>query len=336
MHHLILHILILGGTNFLGPHLAEELHQRGHEITLFHRGTPSPHALDFATHIYGDRGGNLEALVSQHWDAIIDTSGYLPRVVESSSKVLSQAAEHYTFISTISVYDNFLVSNINECYPVAKLENEDDEEITESNYGPLKARCEQVVQNYFPDKSLIVRPGLIVGPYDPTGRFTYWPRRIMEGGEILAPDDPKQLVQFIDVRDLAKWIVDMVEIKAIGIYQATGPATPLTFEDFLQACMKHSKKEVSLCWVDEKFLLDQEVEDWSDLPLWIASKRNMPGFLKVDTSKAIQAGLTFRPLSRTIEDTLTWDLSLQNDKKTAGLDREREEKLLQIWKSQRD
>jgi 2'-hydroxyisoflavone reductase len=333
MYHLILHVLILGGTNFLGPHLAEELHQRGHEITLFHRGTPSSHSLDYAAHLYGNRDGDLKALEGKHWDAIIDTSGHLPRIVESSSKMLSQATEHYTFISTIGVYENFLVARINESYPVAKLENENDEEITEKNYGALKARCEQVIQNYFPHKSLIIRPGLIVGPYDTTDRFTYWPRRIMEGGEILAPDDPKQQVQFIDARDLAKWIVDMIEKKATGIYQATGPATPLTFEQFLQACLMHSKKETQIYWIDEEFLLDQQVQDWSELPLWLASKRKMPGFQKVDITKAIQAGLTFRPLSETIADTLAWDLSRPDGKTQAGLEKEKEKKLLQIWKN---
>ncbi len=332
MHHLILNVLILGGTNFLGPHLAEELHQRGHEITLFHRGTPSSHSLEYASHLYGDREGSLKALEGKRWDAVIDTSGHLPRIVESSSKILSQATEHYTFISTIGVYEDFLTSNINESHPVAKLENENDEEITEKNYGALKAKCEQVIQSYFPHHSLIIRPGLIVGPYDTTGRFTYWPRRIIKGGEILAPGDPKQQVQFIDARDLAKWIVDMIEKKSTGIYQATGPSTPLTFEQFLQTCMKHSQKEAQLYWVDEKFLLDQQVQDWTDLPLWLASKRNMPGFQKMDITKAIQAGLTFRPLSETIADTLSWDLSQSNEKKFTGLEQEKEKKLLQIWK----
>ncbi len=334
VHSFVFSVLILGGTTFLGPHLAEELHRRGAEVTLFHRGTSSPISLDFVSHIYGDREKDLTPLVGKHWDVIIDTSGHLPLVVESSSQILAQATEHYTFISTIGVYDNFTNTAIDESAPVAQLLELSPKEITESNYGALKAACERVVEAYFPGKFLIIRPGLIVGPYDPTGRFIYWLKRMHEGGEVLVPDVPQQHVQFIDVRDLAKWVVDMVERRAVGVYHATGPAQPMTFTEWIDACVESSLKEVQLCWVQEKFLLDQQVRDWSDLPLWLSSERKMPGFMQIHSRKAIQAGLTFRPLSETIRDTLAWDCEVHNPQPPPGLKREKEQELLEKWKLQ--
>jgi nucleoside-diphosphate-sugar epimerase len=307
---MILKILILGGTTFLGPHLVEVLLQKGHEITLFNRGShaPPPHVES----LMGDRDGNLAALKNRHWDAVIDTSGHLPRLVEASSKLIS--TNHYTFISTIGAYCDFHALNIDESYPLAK--EVDTEEINEKTYGALKASCEKVIARYFPH-SLIIRPGLIVGPGDPTKRFSYWPFRLLEGGEVLAPGSPNLKVQFIDVRDLAEWIAAMVEKQATGVYNATGPV--ITFEQLLRTC----QKEASLIWVDEDFLIEHGVQDWVELPLWLSYKRKMPGFFSINAEKA---GLTIRPLNETISAILA------TDEQRGGLTPAREKALLKLWR----
>jgi 2'-hydroxyisoflavone reductase len=336
MKTIILKVLILGGTSFLGPHLTHELQERGHEVTLFNRGIHNSSPLPRIEQLHGDRDGDLQALEGHHWDAVIDTSGSLPRVVEDSARILQKGTDHYTFISSISVYENFLSHNIDESYPVARLTDEKIEEITDKTYGPLKAQCEKVVQRHFPTCSLIIRPGLIVGPLDPTDRFTYWPVRILEGGDVLAPGEPEQNVQFIDVRDLAKWIVDMMERKKTGTYNATGPAeSPLTFEQLLKACEKFAMKPVTLNWVSESFLNEHGVQDWVELPLWFSSQRKMPGFHSIHCQKAIRDGLTFRPLSETISAVLEWDHSRARTAHRPGLDREKEKRLLDIWNKNR-
>ena len=250
--------------------------------------------------------------------------------MEDSAKLLANSTKHYTFISSIGVYQDLHQQNIDESYPVAKLENEQKEEITDKTYGALKAACEQVVQHYFPNQYLVIRPGLIVGPGDPTGRFSYWPLRVKEGGEILAPASPTQLLQFIDVRDLAKWIVTLVERQAIGIYNATGPTQPISFEQMLQACQSISNNKSSFTWVSEDFLIQNQVQDWTELPLWLSSKRKMSGLLNANIDQALQAGLTFCPLSDTLQAIITWDE--KNKRGQIGLDPEKEKKLLVLWK----
>ncbi|WP_068470235.1 SDR family oxidoreductase [Candidatus Protochlamydia phocaeensis] len=330
MKTLILKVLILGGTGFLGPHLVEELQEQGHEVTLFNRGQHNPALFPEVEKLQGDRDGNLHALRGRKWDAIIDTSGYLPRVVEASSKILAQATDHYTFISSISVYENFHRFGMTEGDSVAQLDDEATEDINEKTYGALKARCETTIQSYFPN-SLIIRPGLIVGPLDPTDRLTYWPVRLADGGDILAPGDPSAPIQLIDVRDLVKWIVKMVEEQATGVYNATGPLAPLTFGQLLNACQSLSQKTCILHWVSEDFLHAHQVQDWIELPLWLSRKRHMPGFLSVDVSKAIQAGLSFRPLDETLSAILKWNAGRSRSERKAGMEREKEQALLKEW-----
>jgi 2'-hydroxyisoflavone reductase len=331
MKMLILKVLILGGTNFLGPHIVEELQQKGHEVTLFNRGTHDTSFLSNVEILQGDRDGDLQALENRHWDAVIDTSCHLPRHAKISSKILAKAAEHYTFISTIGVYENFHELNMDETYPLAKLEDETSEEVNEKTYGALKASCEKIIENYFPNHSLIIRPGLIVGPRDPTHRFAYWPLRMIDGGEVLAPGESKQNLQFIDVRDLAKWVVTMVEMRKVGCYNATGPKLCLTFEELLKTCMQISRKQTSLTWVSEDFLIKSGVQDWSELPLWLSYKRNMPGFLNVNIAKAVSAGLTFRPLSDTISSIITWEKQHRKEGEQIGIDRVKEQSILKLW-----
>lgn len=326
---IILKILILGGTYFLGPHLIEELQNRGHEVTLFNRGTQNSSRFQEIEQLHGDRDGNLEALEGRQWDAVIDTSGHLPRIIEASSKLLAYATKHYTFVSSIGVYADFQNFGIDEEYPVAQLE-QPTEEITEKTYGALKADCEWIVQSYFPEQTLIVRPGLIMGPGDPTDRFTYWPCRIKEGGNILAPGQPNNPVQFIDVRDLAKWIVDMIENQVTGIYNVTGESMP--FETLLRECQQATEADVNIHWVSEDFLIKHDVQDWEELPLWLSSKRNMPGFLSVSNDKASSMGLTTRPLFDTITTILEWETAKESNSKRTTLSREKEQQLLDLWK----
>lgn len=324
----VLKMLILGGTHFLGIHLTEELVNRGHEVTLFNRGNRT---VDFPVQqLHGDRDGNLEALKGYQWDAVIDTSGHLPRIVEQSAQMLSTATNHYVFLSTIGVYRDFKASNIDEFYPLATLADPTSEEISETTYGALKALCEEKVQQYFPNRSLIVRSGLLIGPYDPTNRFTYWVRRIARGGTILAP--AHQQVQCIDARDLAKWIVLMIERRATGIYNATGQSHDL--EDVLHECQNVSGRQDSIVWVDEEFLIKQNIQDWVELPLWLSSRRSMPGFSKINSHKALQADLHIRPLSETISSILDWDEMRKEPQLHAGLDQQKETELLELWGKQ--
>ncbi len=326
-------LLILGGTVFLGRHLVEAALARGHEVTLFNRGQHNPDLFPNVEKLRGNRDGDWEALQGREWDAVIDTSGYVPRVVRASAALLADAVKHYTFISSLSVYADFSVVGIDESAPVGKLQDETVEEVTGETYGPLKALCEQAAEQAMPGRVLNIRPGLIVGPYDPTDRFTYWVHRVARGGEVLAPGRPEYLVQFIDARDLAEWNVRMVEAEQTGVYNATGLDYPLTMGQLLEECKTVSGSDAQFTWVDEQFLLDAKVQPWMELPLWIPeSDPNSAGFSAFDCGKAIADGLTFRPLAETIRDTLAWDATRPADvERRAGLKRERETELLEAW-----
>ncbi|MCM3611803.1 NAD-dependent epimerase/dehydratase family protein [Planococcus sp. MERTA32b] len=247
-------ILILGGTRFLGRFLTEKALQNGHEVTLFNRGQSAPELFPDVEKLIGDRNGSLEALKGHSWDAVIDPSGYLPWSVAESAELLAETAGHYTFISSASVYDQLDQPVIDENHSVGRLSAERIEELKAmepakaigENYGELKYLCEQEVERVFPGRSLIVRPGLIVGPYDVTDRFSYWVNRIAKGGEVLAPGRRDKRIQFIDVRDLAEWIIRMVESKASGTFNAAGPESELTMEEFLDTCKETIGSKVNL------------------------------------------------------------------------------------------
>jgi 2'-hydroxyisoflavone reductase len=247
---------------------------------------------------------------------------------------LAQAVGHYTFVSSLSVYADSRQPGVDEAGRLGALEDETVEEVTGDTYGPLKALCERVVDVALPDRALIVRPGLIVGPHDPTDRFTYWPWRVAQGGEVLTPGQPDRVVQFIDVRDLAEWMVRMVEASQTGIYNAVGPARPLPMGQLLQICRAVGGSPAAFTWVDEPFLLAQGVTPWTDLPLWVPeSDPDSPGFFAFDSSKAISAGLTFRSLTDTVRATLAWAQTRPRDHVwRAGLSRERETEMLAAWK----
>ena len=322
-----MNILVLGGTRFVGRHFVEAALAHGHRITLFNRGQSNPELFSQVEQLHGNRDGGLDVLKGRHWDAAVDTSGYVPRIVRASAEVLSNSVDRYIFISSISVYAEFNMLGMDENAPVAQLEDESVEEVTNETYGALKALCEQAVERVMPNRALIIRPGLIVGPDDATDRFTYWPYRVAQGDEMLAPGDPQQGVQFIDVRDLAAWMLHMVEQRATGIYQATGPDYSLSMGHFLNTCKTMTGSNVQFVWVSDAFLTAREA--W--LPIYVPNE--FIGMRAVNCQKAIKSGLTFRPLEETIRDTLAWkgkDAELK-----AGLEPGQERELLQEWKRER-
>lgn len=323
-------ILILGGKRFLGIALIEAALKAGHTPTLFNRGLTNHELFPKIKNLIGERDGDLSALKRRKWDAVIDTSGYIPRIVTQSAAFLSGKCETYTFISSVSVYRDFKTPDITEEYSLAELQDPSNEDYTEDLYGPFKALCEYEIQKNFDGKVLVIRPGLIVGPNDPTDRFTYWPWRVSLGGKVLAPSPPSSNLQFIDVRDLAAFIIKRIEKKSEGVYNATGPKKPATFGSLLVACREASLSEANFVWADEEFLLGEGVTPWTDLPLWVpASDPAFTGFYNINNSKAVKAGLSFRPLSQTVNDTLSWLKSQPEMRKMkTGLDISKETELL--------
>ena len=328
-------ILVIGGTKFLGRHFVEAALENHHEVTIFHRGQTNTGLFPHVEEILGDRDGQTSLLTARTWDAVVDTCGYVPRVVKQSVETLKALAKQYTFISSISVYPGFPKSGMDESSTVDVLPEEDaDSEDISKYYGPLKALCEQEVTQAFGSHALIIRPGLIVGPNDPTDRFTYWPHRMAEGGEVLVPGDFSRPVQFIDVRDLARFTLHLIEQEASGIYHATGH--PLPFSQLLDVCQAVSERDATLVSVDETFLAQQGVQPWIELPLWIGEAAGWPGFMEVSVEKATTHGLQLRPLVETVRDTLAWSDNRPSDTEwKAGMKPDRERELLATWNSVR-
>ncbi len=324
-------ILILGGTVFLGRHLVEAALARGHTVTLFNRGQHNPELFPTVEKVHGDRAWDLGLLLERRWDAVIDTCGYVPRLVRLAASQLARQVEHYTFISSVSVYSDLEQPGLQEAAPAGVLADPTIETVNADTYGPLKALCESAAEQAMPGRVLVVRPGLIVGPWDPSDRFSYWPVRLARGGEVLAPGAPGEPVQFIDVRDLAAWLLDRVEHRQTGVYNATGPATPLTRQELLQACQAVAGTNAELTWVDDDFLLAEGVAPYSDLPLWVPAV--YAGLDRVDIAKARAADLHFRPLTETIRDTLDWRQAHAALPWRAGLSAEREQELLALFRT---
>jgi 2'-hydroxyisoflavone reductase len=335
-----LRILILGGTGFTGPYQVKYALSRGHKVTTFNRGKTHPGELPAEVEqLTGDRNGKLDSLKNRQWDVVIDNPTTVPAWVRDAAQVLKGNVERYVFISTISVYGE-VKTGVDETAPTDKYEGADPyKETIEAvrasgfkTYGSLKALSEKEAEKWFPGKALIIRPGLIVGPRDETDRFSYWPVRIDRGGEVLAPGDPKDPVQFIDARDLAEWTIRMVENRESGIYNATGPAKPLGVGGMLDEIKGAEKSNAKFTWVNEEFLTEQKVQPWSDMPVWTGKDSGL-AITKID--KALSKGLTFRPLAETAPDTLAWFKSLPQDRQSkmkAGLTPEREAEVLAAWK----
>jgi len=338
-------LLILGGTVFVGRYLIEAALAQGHEVTVFNRGRHDDGEYPEVEKLRGDRTGDLAALRGRSWDAVIDTSGFVPGVVRASAELLAGSVRHYTFISSVSVYTE--PARVDETSPVG---TPTDEQVHEAEkievtgrataatygalYGPLKAACELAAEEAMPGRVLTVRPGLIVGPHDYSDRFTYWVHRVAEGGEVLAPGRPSRPVQFIDVRDLAAWVLRGIEANLTGVFNVKGPDYVLTMERLLEECRTVSGSDARFVWASERFLLESGVTPWSELPLWVPEENE--NHKQVDFSKALAAGLTFRPLAETVRDTLAWDRTRPADTQwRAGLKREKEVELLRSWRSGR-
>lgn len=319
-------ILILGGTLFLGRHVAAEAVAAGHDVTTFTRGRTNSSLFPEAEHLIGDRDGNLDALNGRSWDAVIDTSGYVPRIVRQSGELLRDAVGRYIFVSTVSVYADHS-RPFSEASPLAKLE-EETEDYRGPSYGPLKAASEQALDEIYGDRATHVRAGLIVGPFDPTNRFTYWPVRLAEGGDVLVPDVPERLVQFIDARDLARWMLTLALQGPGGPMNATGPATATRMEDLVTRIADEFGTDCRFHWIASEALVADGVSPWGELPLWLPGAE-WEGLLQADIQKALAAGLTPRPVEETARDTLTWVRTAGDQRPT--LTRERERELLQKY-----
>lgn len=321
-------LLVLGGTKFLGRAAVEAALARGHEVTLFNRGETNPELFPEAEKLRGDRQHDFSALEGRTWDAVIDPSGYVPHIVRASAEALADSVGHYLFISSVSVYADFSAPR-NEDSPLEELaEDKPDDRLLEdySNYGALKVLCERAVAESLPDRHALVRPGLIVGPHDPTGRFTYWPHRIARGGEVLVPGPSKHRVQFVDVRDLANWVVDLSERKVAGRFNAINEG--VSWQTLAETCRDVAGSDASFTYVDGDYLAEQELGEWMELPLWIHDPESI-GMHSTDVSRAIDAGLTFRPLEDTVRGTL--DEAETTDE--AGMAPAREGELLAAWQA---
>jgi 2'-hydroxyisoflavone reductase len=320
-------ILVLGGTQFLGRHVVDSALARGHDVTIFNRGQTRPELFPEVEKLRGDRDGDLGALAGRAFDAVVDTSGYVPRIVQVTLDALPEIG-HYTFVSSVSVYAD-LSTPATEDAPVAQLV-EETEDFRSGAYGPLKALCENAVRARH-SGAFIPRPGLIVGPWDPTGRFTYWPARLADGGRVLAPAPPDAPAQVVDARDLANWIVDAGELNLAGTFNAVAP--PTTIGDVVETCRRVAGSNAEIVWVTPEFLVEQQVEEWMELPLWI----NDPVYRSMQLTPvepAIAAGLHPRPLEETVRDTLDWVRSGEAPSEPpAGLDRDKEQLVLDRWLS---
>lgn len=333
-----LKLLILGGTGFLGPQFVEAAIQRGHTVTLFNRGKTNPKLFPDLEKLQGDRNdkGSLKVFEGRKWDAVVDTSGYVPKQVRDVCAILAPNIGHYVFISTCSVYKDNSKPGIDETAEVAVTADPETQKVTETTYGPLKALCEKAAEDAMPGRVSNVRPGLIVGPGDPTDRFTYWPVRVAKGGKVLAPHASSEQIQLIDVRDLGEWLVRLCETRAAGVFNALGPSPdhPLTIGATLDACKRESKSDAEFVWVDEAFLEKHKVSAWMDLPAWAPNRGETAGFAAMRNDRAAKAGLTLRPIAETARATLDWFQTLPEDRRKrlkAGLTPEREAEVLKAW-----
>jgi 2'-hydroxyisoflavone reductase len=299
---------MLGGTVFLGRHIVETLLSRGHHVTLFHRGRRGSELFPGVERVLGDRATDLDRLPADAaWDAVVDTCGFVPGVVAASAQALRERAARYAFISSVSVYD-MSQPRIDESSPALELPaGASRDEMKPETYGALKYLCEQeAIAAFGAERTFIVRPGLIVGPYDPTDRFTYWPVRFARGGDVLVPDALDMPVQYVDVRDLAEFVVDSLERKHSGIVNTVGPAQPTTLGALLAACAAASDSGANAVPIGRAFLRRWNAGPWIDLPVWSEDGYGYDGITRTDPSRGIALGLRYRPLETTIADTLRW------------------------------
>ncbi len=298
-------MLILGGTGFLGRHLVEAASARGHRIVLFNRGITAPRLFPELETLRGDRRGPLSPLEHRTWDAVVDTCGYYPWEVDRCVRALAAKVGHYLFVSSIAVYADFGKHRITENEPTIEPVSGIGGfcgEVTLDNYGSLKSECERSLSSLLPERALTIRPGVIVGPWDPLDRLGYWVRKAREP-EGAAPGRPERAIQLIDVRDLALWMVRMLEAGQTGVFNASGPGEPLTMNRILEACARRHAQRTRWTWVADSILVANGIRR---LPLWMPEDKNNAGFFNVDSSKAVQEGLAFRPFAETVDAVARW------------------------------
>ena len=329
-------ILVLGGTGFLGPHVVTAALARGHTVTLFNRGKTHPGLFPDVEKLQGDRDGKLDALTGRTWDAVVDPSGYVPRIVKMSADLLAPNIGHYVFISSIAAYKDPFPIHGDESAPVQTLGDPTTEDVTK-NYGALKALSEKAAETAMPGRVTNVRSGLIIGPGDPTGRFSHWPSRMADGGEVIGPGDGTTPTQYIDGRDLGSWIMRAIENASFGTYNALGPAKRITMKEVLDTCNAAAGDKAKITWIDGKFLTDHHVEGWSEMPMWIDNTGDDAGFGTMANARGLAAGMTFRPVLDSARDTLAWLDTLPADERlkarSSGIKPDKEAKVLAEWRA---
>jgi len=337
-----LRILILGGTGFTGPFQVKYALLRGHKVTVFNRGRTHPGELpQEAEQLIGDRNGQLDALKGRTWDVVIDNPATLPAWVRDAAQILKGNADRYVYISSTAAYADVSKTGLVETMPLAKYTGPDAMKETSASmrasnfslFGPLKVQSEAEAEKWFPGKTLVIRPGYIVGPGDETDRFTYWPVRVERGGEMLAPGRASDPMQIIDARDLAEWTIRMVEQGTVGAFNAVGPKNKLTMGEMLNVMKQTINSDVRFTWVDDEFLKTRKIID--DIPIWTSPKGPEIGYLTTNSQKAIRHGLTFRPLPDTVKATLEWfhkQTPERQAKMRAGIPADREREVLGAWR----
>lgn len=334
-------VLILGGTRFLGKALVEEGLKRGHEITLFNRGN-NKEAFSDVEQLIGDRDGDVSQLENRKWDVVMDTCGFAPHQINKIGAVLENSIEHYTFISSISVYKDWIPLNIAEDYHLQSMQSDRLKDVEEGrispyeHYGALKVLCESEAEKYWPGRVLHIRAGQLVGSFDYTDRLPYWVQRVAEGGNIVVPGRPDRPIQLIDVKDIATWVFDMVKKRKAGTFNVTGPDYELTMEELLNTCKAVTNSDAEFVWADEQFVLDHQIQPWTEMPLWIPEYfplegETEPWKMGISVKKALDAGLSFSPLEETILDVYQWEKARQDSKRKTGISREKEQELLDAW-----
>jgi 2'-hydroxyisoflavone reductase len=332
-----MHILIIGGTRFVGRHMVEAAQARGHQVTMFNRGQTGANLYPDVETLHGDRDGGLDVLRGRRWDAVIDTCGYVPRIVKQSADLLANAVDTYIFVSSLSVYAD-LTPNGDEIEALETTDDPTSEDIL-PHYGALKALCEQTIETAMPGRGVYLRAGLIVGKYDYMNRFPYWLRRLADGGDTLAPGDPDSPVQLIDARDLADWAILQAENHTAGAYNITGPEQPLRLADVLATIQRVVGSDSTLTWVDDQFLTENQVAPLDGAPMWMPAEAD--GFFRRNIDRAVQSGLRFRPLEETTRETWEWLQTVSSDAPStariqSGLPREVEARLLAAWREKHE
>ena len=323
-----MNVLVLGGTRFLGRHIVDRLAADGHRVVCFHRGETCSRLPAGVEERYGDRNTDLDRVATESWDAIVDTCCYRPEQMQRS---LELRTDRYVMISTVNVYADLRLPGTAETAPLIEEFDPSDEAAA---YGGNKAACERLVMERYPRARLILRPGLIAGRWDPTGRFTYWCERLLRGGRVLAPGEPNRLIQFVDASDIAAFIAHALSHGVAGDFNMVGPAAPTTMATFIETCAQVAASRgappAQIVWTDETFLLENGVEPWRDLPLWLTDLQ-YAGILALDNGKALAAGFTPRPIAETIRAVLDW--LAEGDAARTGLAPEREAELLNARES---